>query len=242
MKKFILGTITGAAIASTVAIAATYTAAPATFKVLVNGKEFTSDPPAMVINDRTYLPLRAIGDALGVPVDWNDELKQAEVGNAEIAKSGYSRLNPVPIGTAQEYTYSSEIFPQDGYTTSAKIIEIVRDEQAYEDLLNLSKYYPEPDDGYEYINAKIAFSVIDTKSDFSIFATGSSFHSYTSNNEECPQNYHTSIEPSLSGNLYSGGKAEGWATFMVKKDDPNPKLAYGLDIDGAGGIWFALYE
>ncbi len=81
MKKFILGTITGAAIASTVAIAATYTAAPATFKVLVNGKEFTSDPPAMVINDRTYLPLRAIGDALGVPVDWNDELKQAEVGN-----------------------------------------------------------------------------------------------------------------------------------------------------------------
>ena len=75
MKKFILGTITGAAIASTVAIAATYTAAPATFKVLVNGKEFTSDPPAMVINDRTYLPLRAIGNALGVPVDWNDELK-----------------------------------------------------------------------------------------------------------------------------------------------------------------------
>lgn len=57
-----------------------------------------------------------------------------------------------------------------------------------------------------------------------------------------PQNYHTLIEPSLSGNLYSGGKAEGWATFMVKKDDPNPKLAYGLDIDGAGGIWFALYE
>lgn len=111
MKKFILGTITGAAIASTVAIAATYTAAPATFKVLVNGKEFTSDPPAMVINDRTYLPLRAIGNALGVPVDWNDELKQAEVGNAEIAKSGYSRLNPAPIGTAQEYTYSSEFSP-----------------------------------------------------------------------------------------------------------------------------------
>ena len=81
MKKFILGTITGAAIVSTIGIAATYTAAPATFKVLVNGKEFTSDPPAMVINDRTYLPLRAIGDALGVSVNWNDELKQAEVGD-----------------------------------------------------------------------------------------------------------------------------------------------------------------
>jgi len=60
--------------------AASYVADVAGFKVLVNGKEFVSDPPALVVEGRTYLPLRAMGDALGVPVTWNDALGQAEVG------------------------------------------------------------------------------------------------------------------------------------------------------------------
>ena len=81
MKKFIIGIIIGVIIASSFAIAASYVAEPASFKVLVNGKEFTSEPPVMVINGSTYLPLRAMGDALGVPVNWNSELRQAEVGN-----------------------------------------------------------------------------------------------------------------------------------------------------------------
>lgn len=81
MKKFILGFILGALIFSVVGVfAASYVADVAGFKVLVNGKEFVSDPPALVVEGRTYLPLRAMGDALGVPVNWNDELGQAEVG------------------------------------------------------------------------------------------------------------------------------------------------------------------
>lgn len=80
MKKFISGILTGILITSTIALAASYIAEPASFKVLVNGIEFNSDPPALVVEGRTYLPLRAIGDALGVPVEWNAELNQAEVG------------------------------------------------------------------------------------------------------------------------------------------------------------------
>lgn len=82
MKKFILGTITGVALASTVALAATYIAEDASFKVFVNGEEFTSSK-AVVIDGSTYLPLRAMGDVLGVPVNWNNELRQVEVGNEE---------------------------------------------------------------------------------------------------------------------------------------------------------------
>ena len=105
---------------------------------------------------------------------------------------------------------------------------MVRGEKAYEDLLNDKKFmnmYEEPKEGYEYINVKVAFSVVETKSDFSVLATGTSFSSYTSNNEECPQQYRPSVETSLSRNLYAGGNTEGWITVMVKKDDPNPKLA-----------------
>lgn len=80
MKKFVIGAVTGVLLTSTIALAASYVAEPASFKVLVNGEEFNSDPPALVVEGRTYLPLRAIGDALGVPVEWNAELNQAEVG------------------------------------------------------------------------------------------------------------------------------------------------------------------
>lgn len=81
MKKFILGFVAGALIFGAIGVfAASYVADVADFKVLVNGKEFISDPPALVVEGRTFLPLRAIGDALGVPVNWNEELQQAEVG------------------------------------------------------------------------------------------------------------------------------------------------------------------
>jgi len=94
MKKFITGIIVGALLTSTIAFAASYIANPPTFKVLVNGKEFISDPPTLVVEGNTYLPLRAMGDALGVPVKWNEELRQVEVGtspasNTYIAYDGY---------------------------------------------------------------------------------------------------------------------------------------------------------
>lgn len=84
MKKFISGFLVGALIFSMLGIfAASYVANPLDYKVMVNGKEFTSDPPPLEVEGRTYLPLRAMGDALGVPVNWNEKLRQAEVGNCE---------------------------------------------------------------------------------------------------------------------------------------------------------------
>lgn len=101
MKKFIVGIVTGAVLASTAALAASYVAEPATFKVIVNGKELNSDPPALVVEGRTYLPLRAMGDALGVPVEWNADLNQAEVGTTENT-SIKEKQETVEISTAKE--------------------------------------------------------------------------------------------------------------------------------------------
>lgn len=242
MKKFILGFLIGALVFGSVGYAVTYVAQPATFKVMVNGKEFVSDPPALVVEGRTYLPLRAMGDALGVPVEWNAELNRAEVGStAPVADANtYSRSNPAPLNTVQTYTKTSEYFEDDNYTVSISVLETVRGEKAYNALKASGTIYPEPDEGYEYVNAKIAFSVIETKGDFSIEPSQGYFKSFTSNNEECPYCIYVSTEPYLTGALYEGGKTEGWITVMVKKDDANPKIAYGLDYDGRNGIWFAL--
>ncbi|WP_419002545.1 N-acetylmuramoyl-L-alanine amidase [Anaerotignum lactatifermentans] len=37
-----------------------------------NGKEFTMDVPATIVNDRTMLPVRALADALHLNIKWND--------------------------------------------------------------------------------------------------------------------------------------------------------------------------
>ena len=176
MKKFISGLLTGAIIASTVAFAASYVAEPASFKVIVNGNEFTSDPPALVVEGRTYLPLRAMGDALGVPVEWNSELGQAEVGNCSVQKTDaqtlsvadkgdYSRNNPAPLNTIQKITKTSDWLDSGNYTVSARIIETIRGEKAWEMVKSANMFNNEPPAGKEYLLAKIAVSCISTKGD-----------------------------------------------------------------------------
>ena len=249
-KKFIAGFVSGALLFGTAgALAVQYVASPAGFKVLVNGKEFTSDPPALVVEGRTYLPLRAIGDALGIPVSWNEELQQAEVGTTSSASgtSGvqYSRSNPAPINTVQTYSGEGLSWINDECTLNVRVMEIVRGNDAYNMLRKTNKYYDyTAPDGYEYVLAKVALSVLSVEDDGAVDASDMEykFKSFSNNNEENPDQYVTEPEPNLEGILYAGGNTEGWIARLVKKDDAKPKLAFGLDYDGKGGIWFALYN
>lgn len=85
MKKIFLGIIIGVLLST-----ATYAFADdiqklvankASFPILVNGKELdTSQKPAVVIDGSTYLPLKSLGTALNIPVNWNNDLRRVEVG------------------------------------------------------------------------------------------------------------------------------------------------------------------
>lgn len=86
MKKFILGLVMGFILCIGISFAddlVSYVAYKANFPIKVNGRDFVSDNPAVAIDGRTYLPLRAMGNALNVKVDWNSEKHQVEVGNVE---------------------------------------------------------------------------------------------------------------------------------------------------------------
>lgn len=251
MKKFISGFIVGALLFSMVSVfaAVSYVAKPADFKVIVNGKEFVSDPPALEVEGRTYLPLRAMGEALGVPVNWNQELYQAEVGNAApVAQANqYSRTNPAPLNTVQTYTRKnsnpyidlSTVTPD--YSATIRVIETIRGEKAWEKIKNANMFNEKPKEGHEYIIAKVAFTLLSSQNDTSILAYSGNFDFYSSNNEEYERTY-VSLEDMLSTDLYAGGNAEGYIVGMVRTNDPAPKVAYGLDYNGTGGIWFSLTE
>ena len=249
--KMLASGILGAILSGSVALAAVYTAEPASFKVLVNGQEFTSDPPAMVINGSTYLPLRAMGGALGVPVEWNSELNQAEVGNSapKADANQYSRNNPAPINTVQEYTHKypySDIFDfsatDPDYTANIRVLETFRGDEAL-NMINSDSYSDyKPKEGYEFIIAKVAFSALSVQNDSSIDVSYSDFDFYSGNNEEYDSVY-ISMNEELSRNIYAGGTAEGYIVGMVKTDDKSPKLVYGLSLGKetyGKAVWFAL--
>ena len=112
MKRFIGGFLAGALLFGSIGVfAVQYVANPVDFKILVNGEEFTSNPPALEINGRTYLPLRAIGNALDVPVTWNEELRQAEIGitTPAVKKSDDEKIETPHI------INSGEVFDKNGY-------------------------------------------------------------------------------------------------------------------------------
>ena len=46
-----------------------------------NGRTFTIDVPAQIIGERTYLPLRAVAEAMDAEVDWNGEINSVEIYN-----------------------------------------------------------------------------------------------------------------------------------------------------------------
>lgn len=82
MKKVVSGFIICMLLMSVGFAAGKYTAHEASFKVLVNGNEKTDwgDVPPLVVNGRTMLPLKAIGDALNVNVRWDGQHNRVIVG------------------------------------------------------------------------------------------------------------------------------------------------------------------
>ncbi|HHX17838.1 MAG TPA: hypothetical protein GX727_03135 [Clostridium sp.] len=82
MKKIMLGLIAGIVLSTGIlafAAANQWIAVSPNFEVLVRGEVFESDPPPVVIEGRTYLPLRAMAEVLGVDIYWDGDARQVLV-------------------------------------------------------------------------------------------------------------------------------------------------------------------
>ena len=82
-------------------------------KVVLNGKTLSFDVPPQIINERTMVPIRAIFEALGASVDWNQETQTATAiqGNNEIiVQMNNSIINYKTNGVSDSYT--CDVLPQ----------------------------------------------------------------------------------------------------------------------------------
>lgn len=139
MKKFILGFLVGSLLFATIPVHAAiqeYVAHKADYRVVVNGKEYDNpDLPILNYKGNTYAPFRSILEAAGLSVNWNNELRQAEVTNKEseagnmntIEKDGYKLLveNGIEyiaiVDIALKYDGKGYYFPYDKDTQKTSL-------------------------------------------------------------------------------------------------------------------------
>lgn len=204
----------------------------------VNGKKVVGD--TIVYNGVTYVPLRATAEMLGKEVGWDQKTNTVSVNDkgAVISSTNYSRTNPAPIGAVQTASVEN-IFSNS--TLDITIVEVVRGAKADEMIKADNQFsYSEPQQGYENMLVKIKAKAIDVKDDKKVDVNQAIFVIYTEGNEKYGYDIVIGPEPRLQTSLYKGAETEGWAAYQVKIGD-KPKLGYGQNYDGTGGVWFKLY-
>jgi S1-C subfamily serine protease len=67
---------------TTISYGATYTLISANYPINVNGSKISVQP--LNLNGTTYLPLRSISEAVGVPIEWNGAKKSVEITTVDL--------------------------------------------------------------------------------------------------------------------------------------------------------------
>ncbi len=249
MKKFISGLLVGLIIASSLAVIAAPKIKEAFFndviKLEVDGKTIDTDMVTVIlegsVDGTNFVSARALAEALGAKVEWDGKNKKILVTSKDFVPvtTGYSYSNPAPLNTTQVIEVE-ELLQK--YKVEMSVKEIIRGEGAWK-LVQEANMFNEPaPEGYEYLLAKIYFKLLDIDEGKQYNLTGVSIDLVSSDGKDYDYAFAVAPEPSLNARLYKGASHEGWAVYLVRKDDAKPKLVFGRKYDGSGGIWFKAYK
>lgn len=188
-------------------------------------------------NGSTYLPVRAVGEAFGVKIGWNDETQTVFLGE-DIARqpTSNSRTNPATIGSEQSFSVNDIL---DKYSGTITIKEVIRGDEANKKVAETNMFNEAPKDGYEYMLVKAAIKITkNEKADAAVDIHPFQFTLVSSEGKDYEYPMVVEPEPSIRTKLYAGASHEGWIVFQVKKDDINPLITFARNYDGSGGVWF----
>lgn len=213
-------------------------------KIKINGESFAVTDSSgkstypITYNGTTYLPVRSVGDAVGLKVGFDSATNTVLLGettSTSITSVGLSRSNPAAIGTNVRFT-KKDIF--DDYTATFKVEQVVRGDEAWTMIQAANQFNSAPATGYEYMLVKLSVGLEkNAKVDATWNVNGVSFTLVSTGGKDYDFVSVVEPEPSIDANLYVGATNTGWAAFLVKTDDENPLLTYGRSYDGTGGVW-----
>lgn len=164
MKKFVSGLIVGAIVTTTISTFASgvwdkIDVLKNDINVMVDGKQIFADN--FVYNDTTYLPLRAVSEALNQPVEYDEATNTAYIGEKPVGSvdnSGVSNASngelPDPLWiekdgiryTNDEFQFeiSEEISPKEGENPRYAVYCLDITNRANEIVGKAHKYHVEP--------------------------------------------------------------------------------------------------
>lgn len=245
-KKMVSGILVGALIAISIpTLAETVDVVFNKIKITVNGNKVDADN--VLINGKTYVPLRAISEILNKDVTWDEKTGTAGINDKNFSPNanipGLSRNNPADILTPVEIAftdgYQTGTMNPKQYKTKITVKEILRGDTANQMVQQANQFNDKPDSGFDYLLAKIEFELLESPDQYDLFIHR--FQLVSEKGKEYKSRFVSSLQPGIDAKLYQGSKNEGYAAFMVETSDSKPLISFGKDYQGKGGSWFKTY-
>ncbi|MBE6021113.1 MAG: copper amine oxidase N-terminal domain-containing protein [Clostridiales bacterium] len=112
---------------------------------------WTDAEPFIDENDRTLVPLRAVGEALGLNVDWDEEARTAIFSSETIDEFGDKQLMMLtfPIGSQEAEAYYHTTFSDGSFSSYSEVIPmdtaaVIVNDRTYAPIRYLAEFF-----GYE---------------------------------------------------------------------------------------------
>lgn len=112
-------------------------------ELVVNGSVKTLDVPAQIMNERTMVPVRAVAEAFGCKVDWNNDTRTvvivteptevAENTPEAVVKSAMDAMLALDFEKAAQYCENPEaIMAELGYSDISSVVDMLAESYGYE--------------------------------------------------------------------------------------------------------------
>ena len=177
----------------------------------------------------TYLPLRAVANALGLSVDWDNATKTAILGTG-VVSGDWGKDNPAPIGTKINVDYQLTATPNSSWKGTMFVAQVLRGDEAAAQFDQTFFGMNKIGDGQEVVLAKVMIATAaDSPSEWR-FGLTQFFTGYSGYNDR------------LSMAAYGtpkDGDGYVWCSYIVDIADTQPKLAF--DPYSVNNVWFGLY-
>ncbi|OMF54678.1 hypothetical protein BK138_16095 [Paenibacillus rhizosphaerae] len=209
---------------------------------------------AITYNNTTYLPVKSIGEALGVGVSWDAPNHKVVIGGGSSSSTQApptqtqtppttpstataTKSNPAKLNQTVNFTTKSALNTFEG---TVSIDEILRGDAAWKQIEQANMFNDPAPDGYEYILAKASIKITkNSKPDTAVDVTDYLLSLISSDGREYDRELVVAPEPTFRSKLYEGASNTGWVVLTVKKTDTAPLIAFGRNYDGTGGVWFS---
>ena len=198
-------------------------------KLIVNNQEIQSDVPPQIIDGRTMVPIRAVGQALGCQVSWDGDQRAVIITSGSATSTPTSTTTPAPTSTAgstkdNPLPFGQSLVTPDGIKVS--VTGMVEGDSAWNIIKEANQFNAAPEAGMKYVMINLNVTNISSskeprtvsKSDFAL--VGSSNKVFNTFDKVITLKNSGTYTP-LDASLYHGGSASGWATYYVPSSESN---------------------